>query len=185
MPDRSAPMIVLDRDGVINRDSDAFVRSADEWLPLPGSIEAIAGLYRQGYRIWVATNQSGLGRGLFDEHALAAMHAKLERLVADAGGAIEGIVYCPHHPNAGCNCRKPRPGLLEQIEQLTGQRLSGQPIVGDSLRDLQAARAVGGRPILVLTGKGAATAAALPDDDDTEIFPDLAAVAAALDPHGA
>ncbi len=150
-------LVILDRDGVINEDSDAFVKSVDEWVPLPGSIEAIARLWRAGYTVVVATNQSGIGRGLFDEQTLAAMHRKLEQLVVAAGGEIGAIYYCPHHPDAGCDCRKPAPGLLDRIARDFSVPLAGVPIIGDSLRDLQAGLAHGCRPILVRTGKGSRT----------------------------
>ena len=150
-------LIILDRDGVINRDSRDFVKSPDEWLPLPGSIEAIARLSKAGYTLAVASNQSGLARGLFDRDALEAMHDKLRGLVDDAGGRIDHIVVCPHGPDDGCDCRKPKPGLLEQLAEHFGQELDGVIVVGDSLRDLQAAAAVNARPILVRTGNGAET----------------------------
>ena len=109
------PLIILDRDGVINEDSDAFIKSPQEFIPLPGSLEAIARLNAAGYRVAVATNQSGIARGLFDRATLDAMHQKLDTLLAAVGGHIDALVYCPHAPDAGCDCRKPRPGLLQQI----------------------------------------------------------------------
>ncbi len=150
-------LIILDRDGVINRDSKEFVKSPDEWLPLPGSIEAIARLSKAGYTLAVASNQSGLARGLFDRDALDAMHEKLHGLVNDAGGHVDRIVVCPHGPDDDCDCRKPKPGLLEQLGEHYGQPLAGTIVVGDSLRDLQAAMAVNARPLLVRTGNGAET----------------------------
>lgn len=156
--------LILDRDGVINQDSDAFVKSAAEWLPIAGSIEAIAAFTRAGYRIFVATNQSGLGRGLFDASALLAMHQKMNALVNGAGGRIDGIFYCPHTPDDGCDCRKPLPGLIDQIEHSVGQSLAGSPIVGDSLRDLEAGMARDCLPVLVKTGKGSKTLAKLQAD---------------------
>ena len=153
----SRELIILDRDGVINRDSKAFVKSPDEWLPLPGSIDAIARLSKAGYTLAVASNQSGLARGLFDRATLDAMHAKLHHLVDEAGGRIDRIVVCPHGPDDGCDCRKPKPGLLEQLGQHYEQSLDGVIVVGDSLRDLEAATAVGARPVLVRTGNGAET----------------------------
>lgn len=174
-------LIVLDRDGVINRDSRDFVKSAAEWVPLPGSIEAIARLSRAGFTVAVASNQSGLGRGLFDRRALTAMHRKFRRLVASAGGRIDRIVVCPHAPGDGCNCRKPKPGLLRRLERFYRTDLRGVPVVGDSLRDLEAAAAANARPILVRTGNGRKTEAALDNRlGSTEVFDDLAAVAAAL-----
>lgn len=169
-------LIVLDRDGVVNADSDAFIKSVAEWRPIPGSLEAIARLSRAGYRVVVFTNQSGLARGLFDAATLDAIHAHMRAAVADAGGALAGIYFCPHGPEDGCACRKPKPGMLRSIEADFGVALRGRPIVGDALRDLQAAQAVGGRAILVLTGKGAATAAK-PLPEGVTVLPDLAAVA--------
>ena len=168
-------LIILDRDGVINRDSKAFVKSAEEWQPLPGSIEAIARLSRAGHTLAVASNQSGLARGLFDRDALDAMHAKFRRLVEEAGGHIDRIVICPHGPDDGCDCRKPRPGLLEQLGQHYGQALDGVIVVGDSLRDLEAAIAVGARPVLVRTGNGTETEKKLSGAlKDIDVFDSLA-----------
>lgn len=149
--------IVLDRDGVINRDADDFIKSVAEWVPLPGSIEAIAKLSQAGYNLVVATNQSGLGRGLFDLDDLEAMHRKMENLIQDAGGNLAGIFYCPHTPQDNCNCRKPRSGLFDSIEVEFACDLSGAYAVGDSLRDLEVAIKKNCRPILVLTGKGKKT----------------------------
>ncbi len=157
----SRPLVILDRDGVINRDSSEFVKSAAEWQPLPGSLEALGLLTRSGHAVWIASNQSGIGRGLFSRQALYAMHRKLRRLAASEGGAIERIVYCPHRPEDGCDCRKPKPGLLSRIAAATGASLAGVPVVGDSLRDIEAAEAAGAKPVLVLTGNGRATALAL------------------------
>ena len=174
-------LIILDRDGVINRDSGAFVKSAAEWIPLPGAIAAIATLGRAGYTVTVASNQSGLARGLFERDALLAMHRKLRKLVAADGGSVARIVVCPHGPNANCNCRKPKPGLLLRLARHYNTALAGVPVIGDSLRDMQAALAVGARPILVRTGNGVNTESSLSADDDRiEIFDDLAAATAAL-----
>lgn len=175
-------LLILDRDGVINEDSDEFIKNEREWIALPGSVEAIAALYRGGYQIYIATNQSGLGRGLFQQQDLEAMHQKLRRKVAEQGGDIAGIFYCPHKPEAGCNCRKPAPGLLLQIQEHWGSPVSGAPLVGDSLRDLEAGLAAGCRPILVKSGKGAKTWEKMQADNSqllqqTEVFDDLAAVA--------
>ena len=168
-------LVVLDRDGVLNRDSRNFVKSADEWLPLPGAPEAVARLSQAGFTVAVATNQSGLARGLFDRRALAAMHRKLRRLVEREGGRVDRIVVCPHGPDDGCRCRKPRPGLLERLAAYYRINLEGVPVVGDSLRDLQAAAAVGARPILVRTGNGRRTESALPLElGSVEVFDDLA-----------
>lgn len=169
-------LIILDRDGVINRDSDAFVKTLEEWVPLPGSISAIAALSQAGWTIAVATNQSGLARGYFSAATLEAMHQHLQDLVAEKGGRIDLIVHCPHGPDDGCTCRKPLTGLFEQIGAHFETSLAGVPTVGDSLRDLQAGAAVGCRPYLVRTGKGSATEHKnLPPD--TLVFDDLAAVA--------
>ncbi len=174
-------LVVLDRDGVINKDSADFVKSTREWVPLPGSIDAIADLSRAGFTVAVASNQSGLARGLFDRRALRAMHRKLRRLVGEKGGRVDRIVVCPHGPDDGCSCRKPRPGLLEQLARYYDAELSGVPAIGDSLRDLDAAAAAGARPILVRTGNGRETEAALGRDRArVEVFDDLAAAAAAL-----
>ncbi len=148
-------LAILDRDGTINVDSDEFVKSPEEWLPLPGALEAIAKLNHAGWHVVVATNQSGLGRGLFDMEALNAMHAKMFKLLAAAGGKIDAVFFCPHAPDDACHCRKPAPGLYEQIGERFGIDLHGVPTVGDSLRDLQAGVAVGCEPHLVLTGKAA------------------------------
>lgn len=174
-------LVVLDRDGVINHESDAFIKSPAEWRPLDGSLEAIAHFCRHGYTVAVASNQSGLGRGLFDRAALAAIHRKMRRAVAKAGGRIDRIVFCPHHPDDGCGCRKPAPGLLERLARHYRRELDGVPVIGDSARDLEAAAAIGARPILVLTGRGRATQQALTGRGQTiETYPDLRAAAAAL-----
>ena len=174
-------LIVLDRDGVINRESSEFVKSVEEWLPLAGSIDAIAALSRAGFSVAVASNQSGLARGLFDNDALSAMHEKLHELVVAAGGRIEHIVVCPHGPDDDCACRKPKPGLLRQLGQHFGTDLAGVPMIGDSLRDLIAASSVGARPILVRTGNGQDAEGRLPAVlRFVEVFDDLAAAAATL-----
>jgi D-glycero-D-manno-heptose 1,7-bisphosphate phosphatase len=174
-------LVILDRDGVINRDSSDFVKSAAEWIPLEGSVGAIAELSRAGYTVAVASNQSGLARGYFNRKALRAMHRKLRRLVAAQGGHIDRIVVCPHGPGDGCDCRKPAPGLLERLARHYRRDLAGVPVIGDSLRDLQAAARVGARPVLVRTGNGRATERALAGElAGTEVFDDLAAAAAAL-----
>jgi D-glycero-D-manno-heptose 1,7-bisphosphate phosphatase len=174
-------LVILDRDGVINRDSDEYIKSAAEFIPLPGSIEAIARLSAAGYTVAVASNQSGIGRGLFSRSALYGMHRKLRRLVRAAGGAIGKIAYCPHAPNDGCECRKPRAALLRRIGAHYGCSLDGVPVIGDSLRDLQAAVAVGARPVLVLTGKGRATERQLAQSGiRAEVFDDLSGAVDAL-----
>jgi D-glycero-D-manno-heptose 1,7-bisphosphate phosphatase len=147
-------LVIFDRDGTINQDRDDYVKSADEWIPMPGVLDAIARLNHAGWHVVVATNQSGLGRGLYDMAALNAMHAKMHKLLAAAGGRIDAVFYCPHSPDDHCNCRKPAPGLFEQISERYGMDLTRVPTVGDTLRDLQAGAAVGCAPHLVLTGKG-------------------------------
>ena len=172
-------LLILDRDGVINYDSDAYIKSVAEWIPLPGSIEAIAQLSKAGWTVAIATNQSGIARGYYDVATLDAMHARLRALVAQQGGEVGLIVYCPHGPNEGCACRKPKPGMLQSIAAHYGADLAKCWFVGDSLGDLQAAQAVDSQPVLVKTGKGLQTLAkVLPVN--TLIFDDLAAVAAEL-----
>ncbi|MES2604518.1 MAG: D-glycero-beta-D-manno-heptose 1,7-bisphosphate 7-phosphatase [Pseudomonadota bacterium] len=154
MSEPAPKLVILDRDGVINADSDDYIRTVDEWIPLPGSIEAIARLSQAGYRIAVATNQSGLARGYFDEYTLANMHSKMCALVEEAGGQIDVICYCPHAPDENCNCRKPLPGLLEQIAAELNQSVQNAWLVGDHEKDLQMAVGGGCKPLLVRTGKG-------------------------------
>ena len=171
-------LVILDRDGVINQESDAYIKTPEEWIPLPGSLEAIARLHRNGFKVVVASNQSGVARHLFSLDTLAAIHGRMKREVEAAGGKIDSIFFCPHGPKEACDCRKPKPGLLKQIAERYGVRLQGIPMIGDSERDLQAARAVGGRPILVKTGNGLKT---LEEDHDVEeSYEDLAAAAAQL-----
>ena len=173
-------LVILDRDGVINHDSDSFIKSPEEWRPIPGSLEAIARLNHAGYHVVLATNQSGVGRGLFEVSTLNAIHDRMHRALGQIGGRVDAIFFCPHAQDANCNCRKPRAGLLEEIARRFGVDLKGVPAVGDSLRDLQCAAAVGATPILVLTGKGEKTRSegALPAD--TQIYPDLAAAVRAI-----
>lgn len=174
-------LVILDRDGVINRDSRSFVKSPAEWQPLPGSIEAIAALCEAGYTVAVASNQSGLARGLFDRRALRNMHRKLRRLVGAQGGRVDRIVVCPHGPDDGCDCRKPRPGLLTRLSRHYRTDLAGVPAIGDSLRDLEAAAAAGATPILVRTGNGRDTEKKLPQAfRRVAVYDDLAEAAAAL-----
>lgn len=175
-------LIILDRDGVINQDSDAYIKSPDEWVPVPGSLEAIARLTQGGWRVVVATNQSGVARGLFDLATLSAIHDKMHQAVAGFGGRIEAVFFCPHGPEAGCDCRKPKPGLITEILDRFGPSSRDVPVVGDSLRDLQAAVAAGCRPILVRTGKGEKTLAKGDLPADTDVHPDLASVAAEFAP---
>jgi len=167
-------LAILDRDGVINYDSDQYIKSPSEWRPIPGSIEAIARLNQNGYRIAVATNQSGIGRGLFDMATLNAINDKMMELVFRQGGRIDALFFCPHTAAEDCGCRKPRTGMLEEIAARFHTELKGVPAVGDSLKDLQAAESVGAQPILVLTGKGRATQAAGGLPKKTLVFADLA-----------
>jgi D-glycero-D-manno-heptose 1,7-bisphosphate phosphatase len=167
-------LIILDRDGVINQDSDQFIKNTTEWKPIPGSLEAIAKLNHAGYRVVVASNQSGIGRGLLDMGALNAINDKMYRVLAQFGGRIDALFYCPHAAEANCDCRKPKPGMFIDIAQRFNVDLAGVPSVGDSLRDLQAAATAGAQPILVLTGKGAKTKAAGGLPDGTPVFADLA-----------
>ncbi|MBL8383112.1 MAG: D-glycero-beta-D-manno-heptose 1,7-bisphosphate 7-phosphatase [Burkholderiales bacterium] len=176
-------LIILDRDGVINEDSDVYVKSAAEWRPLPGSAAAIATLNHAGYRVVVATNQSGIGRGLFDTATLNLMHTKMHRVVAQAGGRIDAVFFCPHKNDDHCKCRKPKPGMYQEIARRFARDLAGVPAVGDSLRDLVAAAAVGCQPILVRTGKGMKTLAEGNLPPGTQVFDDLAAVAAHFRRH--
>jgi D-glycero-D-manno-heptose 1,7-bisphosphate phosphatase len=165
---------------VINRESPDFIRSPDDWVPLPGSIRAIAELTRAGFTVVVASNQSGVGRGLFTAEALAAIHERMTQTVEAAGGRLSGIFFCPHRPEDACECRKPLPGLMRAIEARFGMSLRHQPVIGDSYRDLEAAWRVGARPILVRTGNGAETERRLDAGAGVEVFADLASAAALL-----
>ncbi|RNF51670.1 D-glycero-beta-D-manno-heptose 1,7-bisphosphate 7-phosphatase [Marinomonas hwangdonensis] len=170
------PIILLDRDGVINQDSDAYVKTLDEWQPLPGSIKSIAALSKAGFQVFVVTNQSGIARGYYSETTLHAMHDKMTQLVEAEGGRISGIQYCPHGPEDECHCRKPKSGMIEAIEAELDLSFEHYPaiMVGDSLRDLQAGKARGCSPVLVLTGKGRETQYKA-IDFPFEVFTDLAA----------
>ncbi|WP_213878094.1 D-glycero-beta-D-manno-heptose 1,7-bisphosphate 7-phosphatase [Pseudomonas sp. dw_358] len=172
-------LLILDRDGVINEDSDAYIKSVAEWIPIPGAIAAIAQLSRAGWTVAVATNQSGIARGYYDLATLDAMHAGLRERVAQEGGEVGLIVFCPHGPDAGCDCRKPKPGMLRTIGQHYGCELSGVWFVGDSSSDLEAALAANCQPVLVKTGKGRKTLGK-PLPSGTLIFEDLAAIAREL-----
>jgi D-glycero-D-manno-heptose 1,7-bisphosphate phosphatase len=178
-------LVILDRDGTINEDRDDFVKSADEWVPLPGALEAIARLNHAGWHTVVATNQSGIGRGLFDMAALNAMHMKMNQALHKVGGRVDAVFFCPHTSQDDCACRKPRAGLFELIAERYGIELAGVPAVGDSMRDLRAGQAAGCRPHLVRTGKLAqageeAIAAACAEVPGTQVHADLAAFAEAL-----
>jgi D-glycero-D-manno-heptose 1,7-bisphosphate phosphatase len=173
-------LVILDRDGVINYDSAGFIKKPEEWKPIPGSLEAIARLNQDGYRVVVATNQSGVGRGLLDMATLNAITDKMHKALAQAGGRIDAVFYCPHTQDANCKCRKPKPGLYEDIASRFNVDLSGTPCVGDSLRDLQAAQQVGAQPILVLTGKGKQTAKQGGLPPNTRTYADLDAAVKSL-----
>ena len=175
-------LVVLDRDGTINYDSDQYIKSPAEWKPIPGSMEAIARLTQGGWRIVVATNQSGIARGLFDMATLNAIHGEMHRAVGQAGGRIDAIFFCPHAADSNCECRKPKPGLLREIGSRFDMELKGVPMIGDSLRDVEAAAAAGAQPYLVLTGKGRQTRDAGGLPKGTETFANLAAIAARLAP---
>jgi len=172
-------LLILDRDGVINHDSDAYIKSLEEWVPIPGSVEAIAQLSKAGWTVAVATNQSGIARGYYSLATLEAMHARLRTLVAELGGEVGHIVYCPHGPDEGCACRKPKPGMLLAIADHYHADLRGIWFVGDSKGDLEAALAVGAQPVLVRTGKGERTLEK-GVAETTLIFDDLAAIAREL-----
>jgi D-glycero-D-manno-heptose 1,7-bisphosphate phosphatase len=181
-------LVILDRDGVINHDSDDFIKSPAEWNPIEGSLEAIAQLNQAGFRVAVATNQSGIARGLYDMATLNAMHDKMHRLLAAVGGRIDGVFFCPHRDSHACDCRKPKPGLLNEISRRFGVALAAVPFVGDTVTDLQAARAAGAVPFLVRTGKGLRTLAEPANQpllEGVQVFDDLAAVAHQLSGAGA
>jgi D-glycero-D-manno-heptose 1,7-bisphosphate phosphatase len=178
-------LVILDRDGTINEDRDDFVKSGDEWIPLPGALEAIARLNHAGWHTVIATNQSGIGRGLIEMATLNEMHVKLNRLLAEQGGRVDAVFFCPHAPDEACDCRKPKPGLMQQIGERYGADLAQVPVVGDSLRDLQAGAAAGCPTHLVRTGKAAALddaqiAAWVAQVPGTKVHADLAAFAQAL-----
>jgi D-glycero-D-manno-heptose 1,7-bisphosphate phosphatase len=175
-------LIVLDRDGTINHDRDEYIKSPAEWKPIKGSLEGMARLTQAGYRIAVATNQSGIARGLLDTRTLFAIHETLLRALAQVGGRVDAFFFCPHAADAGCACRKPQPGMLLEAGRRFNVALDEVYMVGDALRDLQAAAAAGARPVLVLTGKGAKTSAEGKLPPGTRVFPDLAAFAEHLAP---
>lgn len=169
-------LAILDRDGVINQDSDAYIKNPDEWIALPGSLEAIARLSRANWRVVIASNQSGVARGLFSMDTLNAIHAKLRREVAQVGGSIDAIFICPHGPDDGCTCRKPKPGMFLDIARRYDVDIKSVPAVGDSLRDLQAAAAANCSPWLVLTGNGQKTLNHPDLPAGSQVKADLAAV---------
>ena len=184
-------LVILDRDGVINFDSEDYIKSPDEWRPIPGSLEAIARLCRSNFRVVIATNQSGIGRGLFDVDTLNRIHQKMIAQVQEKGGKIDAIFFCPHTPEDHCICRKPKPGLLLEASNRLHLPLAGIPFVGDSDSDVEAAVAVGAQPVLVKTGDGRAThAAQLPQNQESTsarvaVYDDLAAFVVALLEHRA
>jgi len=169
-------LLIVDRDGVINEESPAFIKSPEEWVPIPGSVEALAAASQMGFTVYVVSNQSGLARGIIDIEQLNRIHAKMHAEVKRCGGRIDGILFCPHGPDDGCHCRKPKPGLLESIAERTGTSLHDAIFVGDRLSDMEAARAVGARAVLVETGHGRESAARLPAHERLAVYPDLAAV---------
>jgi D-glycero-D-manno-heptose 1,7-bisphosphate phosphatase len=175
-------LVILDRDGTINHDSDAHIKSPAEWRPLEGSLEAIARLTQADYKIAVATNQSGIARGLFDTTTLIAIHDVLQRALSQVGGRIDAFFFCPHAADSACECRKPKPGMLIEIAHRFNVSLDEVYMVGDALRDLQAAAAAGAKPVLVLTGKGRKTQKEGNLPPGTAVFPDLAAFAQHLAP---
>lgn len=179
MTQKETRVVVLDRDGVINLDSSEYIKTPAQWRPIPGSLEAIARLRRHRFRVFVVTNQSGVERGLFTLATLERIHERMRAAVTAAGGEIEAIYFCPHLPGAGCDCRKPAVGLLRRLEQDRQLSLAGAPLVGDKWSDLLAARSIGARPILVLTGAGESTLAAHAEEIDDH-YPDLAAAVTAI-----
>ncbi|HET7364367.1 MAG TPA: D-glycero-beta-D-manno-heptose 1,7-bisphosphate 7-phosphatase [Burkholderiales bacterium] len=175
-------LVILDRDGTINHDSDHYIKSVEEWRPIRGSLEAIARLTQAGYRIVVATNQSGIARGLFSTRTLFDIHDALQRAAVQAGGRVDAFFFCPHAADAACQCRKPQPGMLLEVARRFNIALADTYMVGDGLRDVQAAAAAGARPVLVLTGKGQKTQAEGNLPPGTQVFADLAAFAEYLAP---
>ncbi len=173
-------LVILDRDGVINKDADDYIKTPEEWRPIPGSLEAIARLHQADWRIVVASNQSAVGRGLITLEALGQIQQKINHALDELGAHIDGLFFCPHAPVAGCDCRKPKPGLLKDIEQRLHVELTGVPFIGDTQKDVGAAQAVGARPLLVLTGKGKMTAQTPGFPRDVPVYEDLAAATDAL-----
>jgi len=179
LDDDKQKIIILDRDGVINHDSDDFIKSPAEWLPIPGSLEAIGDLCAAGYKVYVLTNQSGIARAYFSLDTLKQIHAKMHSLVEAKGGKIHGVFYCPHGPDDNCDCRKPKAGLYQQLQQQNPEIISfaGIDSIGDSIRDLQAAKTAGANPVLIRTGKGVKSEQTLQQNDlaATPVFDSLAA----------
>ena len=175
-------LVILDRDGTINHDSDDYIKSPEEWQPIPGALESIARLTQAGFRVVVATNQSGIARGLFDTQTLFAIHDKLQRALSQFGGRVDAFFFCPHKPDEGCACRKPAPGMLIEVGRRFNVALEDVYMVGDSRKDIEAAAAAGARPVLVLTGNGARTQAQGDLPRGTTVVPDLAALVRQLAP---
>lgn len=173
-------LVILDRDGVINYDSDDYIKSPDEWQPIPGSLEAIARLNKAGYRVVVASNQSSIGHRIIDIETLNAIHDRMRTQLGEVGGHIEAVFFCPHRPRDHCQCRKPRPGMLIDIGNRLRVPLDGVPVVGDAERDIEAAQAVGARPMLVLTGQGRQLAERGAFRERVEVYEDLAHAAEAI-----
>ena len=171
-------LIILDRDGVINEDSDDYIKHPDEWQPIPGSLDAISRLNHAGYHVAVATNQSGIARGYFDLETLAAMHNKMNELLSQSGGQVDAVFFCPHGPKDGCECRKPMPGLLEEISVRFQTSLDDVLFVGDTISDIKAAKAAGATPVIVKTGKGERTIEKLEEHgfEDVPVYDDLSDV---------
>ena len=171
-------LIILDRDGVINEDSDNYIKSPDEWVPIPGSLDAIARLNHAGYSVAIASNQSGIARGLFSLETLAAMSVKMNELLSPMGGRIDAFLFCPHGPGDGCDCRKPRPGMLTEIGNRFQTSLDNVFFVGDNINDVTAARAAGAQPVIVKTGKGEKTVGMMDEKNlnNVPVYDDLADV---------
>jgi D-glycero-D-manno-heptose 1,7-bisphosphate phosphatase len=168
-------LIVIDRDGVINEDSDDYIKSPDEWVPVPGSLEAIARLNRAGFIVTVATNQSGLSRGYFDLKTLSAIHRKMESMLFEQGGRVDAVFYCPHGPKDNCECRKPKPGLLNDIGHRFQINMNSVMFIGDTISDIKAAKAAKAKPVLVRTGKGKNTEQLLEENsfNDVPVYENL------------
>lgn len=175
-------LIVIDRDGVINHDSDAYIKSKEEWLPIDGSLDAIARLNHSGYTVVVASNQSGLARGYFDIEALSSMHRKMDEMLTKVGGQVDAVFYCPHGPDDGCACRKPKPGMLLDIGQRFNVSLKDVIFIGDSISDIKAASNANAKAVLVRTGKGVKAEKILQTDgkSDVPVYDDLAAAVTAI-----
>lgn len=172
-------LVILDRDGVVNHESDSFIKTPEEWLPIDGALQAIARLNHSGFRVVIATNQSGLARKLFDIEVLNRIHAKMQRQLSEVGATVEAVFFCPHSARDHCECRKPKPGMINEIGERLRVSVEGVPLIGDSQRDLDAANAAGARPILVRTGNGSKTEKLL-SDDSVDVFDDLSDAADAL-----